>query len=70
MLTGLGHEVDRSVADDVAHTMLKTPTACAGELISRAARYGADTEAAFAAILRESSLALTAATTDKSPPAA
>ena len=51
VLTGLGHEVDRSVADDVAHTMLKTPTACAGELIARAARYGADTEATFAAIL-------------------
>jgi len=30
VLTGLGHEVDRSVADEVAHTMLKTPTACAG----------------------------------------
>jgi exodeoxyribonuclease VII large subunit len=66
VLTGLGHEVDRSVADDVAHTMLKTPTACAGELIARAARYGADTEAAFAAILRQSSIALTAATTDLS----
>jgi len=66
VLTGLGHEVDRSVADDVAHTMLKTPTACAGELIARAARYGADTEATFAAILRASSLALTAATTDLS----
>ncbi len=66
VLTGLGHEVDRSVADDVAHTMLKTPTACAGELIARAARYSADSEAAFAAIVRESQLALTAATTDLS----
>jgi exodeoxyribonuclease VII large subunit len=33
VLTGLGHEVDRSVADEVAHTALKTPTACAGSLI-------------------------------------
>jgi exodeoxyribonuclease VII large subunit len=66
VLTGLGHEVDRSVADEVAHTTLKTPTACAGELIARAARYSADTEAAFAAIVRASSLALTAATTDLS----
>ena len=33
VLTGLGHEVDRSVADEVAHTALKTPTACAGHLI-------------------------------------
>ena len=62
VLTGLGHEVDRSVADDVAHTMLKTPTACAGELISRTARYSADSEAAFAAIVRESEHALTIAT--------
>ena len=27
VLTGLGHEIDRSVADEVAHTALKTPTA-------------------------------------------
>jgi exodeoxyribonuclease VII large subunit len=66
VLTGLGHEVDRSVADEVAHTTLKTPTACAGELIARAARYAADTEATFAAIVRESRQGLTAATTDLS----
>ncbi len=35
VLTGLGHEVDRSVADEVAHLALKTPTACAAELIAR-----------------------------------
>ena len=39
VLTGLGHEVDRSVADDVAHLALKTPTACAGELIARVRRF-------------------------------
>lgn len=61
VLTGLGHEVDRSVADDVAHTTLKTPTACAGELIARVARYSADSEAAFAAIVRESRQALNSA---------
>jgi len=66
VLTGLGHEVDRSVADEVAHTMLKTPTACAGELIARATRYRADTEAAFASIVRESKHSLTAATTELS----
>ena len=31
VLTGLGHEVDRSVADHVAHTAYKTPTACAAD---------------------------------------
>lgn len=31
--TGLGHETDRSIADEVAHTAFKTPTACAVALI-------------------------------------
>jgi exodeoxyribonuclease VII large subunit len=66
VLTGLGHEVDRSVADEVAHTNLKTPTACAGELIALATRYTADTEAVYASILRESDRSLSAATTDLS----
>ncbi|MBI4883920.1 MAG: hypothetical protein HY826_07690, partial [Actinobacteria bacterium] len=35
VLTGLGHEVDRSVADEVAHSALKTPTACAAALTER-----------------------------------
>ncbi|HSM66901.1 MAG TPA: exodeoxyribonuclease VII large subunit [Ilumatobacteraceae bacterium] len=62
VLTGLGHEVDRSVADEVAHTTLKTPTACAGELIDRATRYCADTEATFAHIVRSASSVLDRAT--------
>lgn len=66
VLTGLGHEIDRSVADEVAHTTLKTPTACAGELIARAAQYRADAEAAFASIVRESRHALVTATGDLS----
>lgn len=35
VITGIGHEVDRAVADEVAHTALKTPTACAGFLVDR-----------------------------------
>jgi exodeoxyribonuclease VII large subunit len=35
ILTGVGHEVDSSVADAVAHAALKTPTAVAGYLIDR-----------------------------------
>jgi exodeoxyribonuclease VII large subunit len=35
VVTGIGHEVDRAVADLVAHTALKTPTACAGFLVER-----------------------------------
>ena len=34
VLTGIGHEVDRTVADEVAHTCCKTPTAAAGVLVS------------------------------------
>ena len=33
VFTGVGHEVDRSVADEVAHTACKTPTACAQLLV-------------------------------------
>lgn len=50
VLTGIGHEVDRSVADEVAHTALKTPTACAAFLVQRV-RVCTDTaEGAFARI--------------------
>jgi len=34
VVTGLGHEIDRSVADLVAHTALKTPTAVAEMLVA------------------------------------
>jgi len=39
VLTGIGHEVDRSVADEVAHTSCKTPTACAQELVERVGEF-------------------------------
>ena len=39
VLTGIGHEIDRSIADEMAHTACKTPTACAGFLVSRARAY-------------------------------
>ncbi|MBC7448606.1 MAG: exodeoxyribonuclease VII large subunit [Hymenobacteraceae bacterium] len=38
VLTGIGHERDESLADLVAHTRLKTPTAVAAFLIERAQR--------------------------------
>jgi exodeoxyribonuclease VII large subunit len=50
VLTGLGHEIDRSVADEVAHTSLKTPTACAAVLVHAVASYLAAVEQTFAAI--------------------
>lgn len=36
VITGIGHDKDVSVADMVAHTTLKTPTAVAGWLVERA----------------------------------
>jgi exodeoxyribonuclease VII large subunit len=50
VLTGLGHEIDRSIADEVAHTAFKTPTACAHALVTAAQQYRAGAEHAFAAI--------------------
>jgi exodeoxyribonuclease VII large subunit len=38
VITGLGHEIDRSIADMVAHTALKTPTKVAEFLIERVVR--------------------------------
>ncbi len=39
VFTGIGHEIDTSVADLVAHTAFKTPTACAGALVSLVAEF-------------------------------
>ena len=39
VITGIGHEVDRSVADLVAHTAYKTPTACAAHLVATAVAF-------------------------------
>lgn len=33
VLTGIGHEIDRSIADEVAHAAFTTPTACAAWLV-------------------------------------
>ena len=39
VITGIGHEKDKSIADFVAHTSLKTPTAVAEFLISGVAQF-------------------------------
>ena len=51
VLTGLGHEIDRSVADEVSHTSLKTPTACAGALVQAVATYLGAVEQRHAAVV-------------------
>lgn len=50
VLTGIGHEVDTSIADEVAHTSAKTPTACAQLLVSRVAELAGSLEGAWQAI--------------------
>ncbi len=51
VLTGLGHEVDRSIADEVAHTSFKTPTACAQALVGAAHDFGRRSDRAFSQII-------------------
>ena len=51
VLTGLGHEIDRSVADEVAHTSLKTPTACAAHLVGLVGQYLGAVEQRYASVL-------------------
>jgi exodeoxyribonuclease VII large subunit len=50
VLTGVGHEVDTSVADEVAHTSAKTPTACAQMLVARVGGLATDIDTVWAAI--------------------
>ncbi len=50
VLTGIGHEIDRSVADDVAHLAAKTPTACAAALVDRVRSFTRLLEIAAAAL--------------------
>jgi exodeoxyribonuclease VII large subunit len=39
VFTGIGHEIDRTVADDVAHTCCKTPTATGQVMVERVAEF-------------------------------
>lgn len=50
VFTGIGHEIDQSVADEVAHRSLKTPTACAGALIEAVQQFVGSTEETYALI--------------------
>ena len=53
VLTGLGHEIDESICDRVAHTPLKTPTKAAELLIERVAGVEAEVEELRRRLLRE-----------------
>lgn len=51
VLTGIGHDIDRSVADDVAHASYKTPTACAQALVAEVRAAEHRTEQAWRSIV-------------------
>jgi exodeoxyribonuclease VII large subunit len=67
VITGVGHEVDRSVADEVAHTACKTPTACAQVLVGqvRAFADAVDASARRVAALARTRAALASHTLDE-----
>jgi exodeoxyribonuclease VII large subunit len=62
VFTGLGHEVDRSVADEVAHSSLKTPTACAAALVEHVYAFQSEVERVWSAIDRHANRSLLDAT--------
>lgn len=61
IIVGIGHETDRSVADEVAHEAAKTPTACARFFIDAADDFRARVEAAATGVERASQRILTEA---------
>src|SRR3954454_5334368 len=52
VLTGIGHEVDTTIADLVAHTRHKTPTACAAALVGAVVAWCERLDAVRVAIAR------------------
>ncbi|MEM9652608.1 MAG: exodeoxyribonuclease VII large subunit [Actinomycetota bacterium] len=61
VMVGVGHETDRSVADEVAHTSAKTPTACAAMLVGAVGAYAARVDQASVRLGALTALHLTAA---------
>jgi exodeoxyribonuclease VII large subunit len=53
VITGIGHETDRSVADEAAAVSMKTPTAAAEWIVARVADYSGRLDAARHAIRNE-----------------
>ncbi|EJF10093.1 exodeoxyribonuclease VII large subunit [Pontibacter sp. BAB1700] len=51
MITGIGHERDESIADLVAHTRQKTPTAVANYLIDKAHSFESEMEGCLTAFI-------------------
>jgi exodeoxyribonuclease VII large subunit len=54
VFTGVGHEIDVSIADEVAHRSFKTPTACAAGVVAMVNNYVTATEQAWGVIATQS----------------
>jgi exodeoxyribonuclease VII large subunit len=61
VITGIGHETDRSVADEAAAVPLKTPTAAAEWIVGRVAEFAGRLETARRSIRDEARAARTRA---------
>src|SRR5829696_396975 len=57
VLAGIGHEIDSTVADEVAHTSSKTPTAAAAAVVALVASALDRAEAAWAGVARRGTAA-------------
>ncbi len=55
VVAGVGHEIDSTVADEVAHTTAKTPTAAAATVVALVARALERAEAAWLGVARRGS---------------
>jgi exodeoxyribonuclease VII large subunit len=54
VFTGVGHEIDISIADEVAHRSFKTPTACAAGVVAMVNDFVERTENTWSAIAMQS----------------
>lgn len=52
IIIGVGHDIDRSVCDEVAHTSTKTPTACAAYIVGLLDRFANRLETASRSLVR------------------
>lgn len=65
ILTGIGHEIDTTVADLVAHRRCLTPTACAGALVERVSEWNARLHDRRRSIVRAALRAVDTTTLDR-----
>ncbi|MEY2460969.1 MAG: exodeoxyribonuclease large subunit [Acidimicrobiaceae bacterium] len=65
VLTGIGHEIDTTVADLVAHRRCLTPTACAGALVERVSEWYARLHDRRRSIIRAALRAVDTTTLDR-----